>query len=201
MSIIDENPQLIFNNIKELLKLGAINRKHSFHTPVFSNINKNNNVSSRIVVLRKFNEKKLKLNFHTDARSPKIKEIKKNNISNFVFYDYALKIQLRIKTQSKINNKNDVTKIEWDNTRLFSRKCYLTEKDPSSKTNSAEDGIPFHLKGKEPSKEESEKGYNNFAVIENQIKDIDWLYLNSSGHRRLSISFEDNLPIFSWIIP
>ncbi|SVD55607.1 uncharacterized protein METZ01_LOCUS408461, partial [marine metagenome] len=54
-----------------------------------------------------------------------------------------------------------VTKNAWDLSRLSSRKCYLTEKAPSSITTLPEDGIPKHLKGINPSQEESEKGYDN----------------------------------------
>ena len=201
MSLIEENPKVIFDNIKELLTIGVTDRKHAFHTPVFSNQNKDNSTDSRIVVLRKFNFDTLKLNFHTDLRSKKIESLKKNNSSSFVFYDYKIKTQLRIKTESTINNKNNISKDAWKNTRLFSRKCYLTKKAPSSSTNFPEDGIPLHLKGIDPSKDESEKGYDNFTVIENKILNIDWLYLASLGHRRLNINFENNNTKFEWLIP
>ena len=125
----------------------------------------------------------------------------KNNISFFVFYDSKIKIQIRVKTRSIINNKNNVTKNSWEQTRLFSRKCYLTTKAPSSITNIPEDGIPIHLKGIDPKKDESEKGYENFVVIENQILNIDWLYLSSSGHRRLNINIKNNENLFEWKIP
>ena len=201
MSLFNENPKSIFDNIKELLKLAITDRHHVFHIPVFSNKNQNNSIDSRIVVLRKFNESNLKLNFHTDVRSLKIVNLKKDNNSSFLFYDFKLKIQLRIITLSIINNKNDVTKNAWDLSRLSSRKCYLTEKAPSSITALPEDGIPKHLKGIDPSQEESEKGYDNFAVVENKIQNIDWLYLTSSGHRRLNIVFKNSEPVFKWIIP
>jgi len=201
MSIFNENPKLIFDNIKELLKFAVKDRRHTFHTPVFSNKNQNNSIDSRIVVLRKFNENNLKLNFHTDFRSPKIINLKKDNNSSFLFYDFKIKTQLRITTFSIINNKNDITKNAWDLSRLSSRKCYLTKKAPSSKTTLPEDGIPKHLKGIDPSQKESEMGYNNFTVIENKIKNIDWLYLAASGHRRLQINLKDSEPIFEWIIP
>ena len=94
-----------------------------------------------------------------------------------------------------------MSKNAWKLTRLSSRKCYLTESAPSSMTTLPEDGIPEHLKGIDPSQDESEKGYDNFTVIENQIQNIDWLYLASSGHRRLKIDFENFIPIFKWIIP
>ena len=111
---------------------------------------------SRVVVLRKFDKNLLKLNFHTDFRSPKIKNLIQDNNSSFVFYDFKLKIQLRIKTHSAINNKNNISKNMWEQTTLSSRKCYLTEKEPSSKTTLPEDGIPNHLKGIDPLREESE---------------------------------------------
>jgi 3-hydroxyisobutyrate dehydrogenase len=201
MSLFNENPKSIFTNIKELLKLGSSNRHHAFHTPVFSNKNQNNSVDSRVVVLRKFDKDNLKLNFSTDFRSSKIINLKRNNNSSFVFYDFKLKIQLRIKTLSIINNKNDISKNAWKLTRLSSRKCYLTEKAPSSVTTLPNDGIPEYLKGIDPSHEESEKGYNNFTVIENEIQCIDWLYLAASGHRRLKIDFKNSEPLFEWIIP
>jgi len=201
MLLIDENPKVIFDNVKELLIIGAKNRNHAFHTPVFSNNSENNKPNSRIVVLRKFNQDTLKLNFYTDFRSPKITDLMKNYHTELIFYDFNLKIQLRIETKSSINNKNKVAKNAWEKTPLVSRKCYLTQKKPSSITSLPEDGISQHLKEKEPSKIESEKGYDNFTVVENKIISIDWLYLSSSGHRRLKIKLENYEPFYQWLIP
>mgnify|MGYP003735877455 CR=1 FL=1 len=191
----------IFRNIKEYLKMGVKDRKHTFHTPVFSNIDDENSVESRVVVLRQFDSTNMVLNFHTDFRSPKISSLLKNKNSIFVFYDNKLKIQLRIKTISIINNQNTITKEMWMHTQLISRKCYLTEKAPSSVTSLPEDGINKNLKGKEPTLEESEKGYKNFTVVQNQIQQIDWLYLASNGHIRLKIILREKIPYFEWIIP
>tara|TARA_B100000579_G_C22755690_1_gene816313 strand:- start:139 stop:744 length:606 start_codon:yes stop_codon:yes gene_type:complete len=201
MSKINENPESIFEDIKKLLKKGIKDRSHAYHTPTFSNISKNHYLNSRVIVLRKFDEKKLLLNFHTDLRSPKVKDLIENNKSNFLFYDSTIKIQLRIQTISIINNQNNVTKESWNLTSLSSRKCYLTTKAPSSKTTIPQDGLPKNLIGIDPSKEISEQGYKNFTVIENKIKNIDWLYLSSLGHRRLKINFNKVKPEFFWIIP
>ena len=196
-----ENINEIFEDIKRNLTRGVKDRKHYFHTPIFSNINDKNTIESRVVVLRQFDPKNMVLNFHTDFRSPKVFSLKKNNNSLFVFYDQNLKIQLRIKTISLINNQNIIAKEMWDKTKLFSRKCYLTKKAPSSITNLPEDGIDESLKGKEPTLEKSEKGYKNFTVVQNQIQQIDWLYLEASGHRRLQIILKEKIPSFEWIIP
>jgi len=196
-----ENTQEIFEDIKTNLTRGVKDRKHTFHNPVFCNVNKEGGIDSRVVVLRKFDPINMVLNFHTDYRSPKVSNLKKNNKSMFVFYDHKLKIQLRIKTTSILNYQNEIAKEMWDKTRLLSRKCYLTSRDPSSFTSVPEDGIPEHLKGKEPEFEESEKGYKNFTVVENNINQIDWLYLEFSGHRRLNINFIESQPTYNWLIP
>ena len=196
-----ENTNEIFEDIKRNLTRGVKDRKHTFHTPVFCNIDNENSIESRVVVLRQFDSPNMVLNFHTDFRSPKILGLQQNNNSLLVFYDHKLKIQLRIKTTSIINNQNKVTQEMWEQTKLFSRKCYLTEKAPSSSTNLPEDGIDESLGGREPTLEESERGYKNFTVVQNQIQQIDWLYLAASGHRRLKIILEKQIPSFQWIIP
>ena len=187
--------------LKKKLIRGVKDRKHTFHTPVFCNINDKNAIESRVVVLRQFDSLNMILNFHTDFRSPKISSLKKNNNSLFVFYDHESKIQLRIKTISSINNQNVVAEEMWEKTQLYSRKCYLTKKTPSSATSFPEDGIDESLRGKEPTLEESEKGYINFAVVENEIKSIDWLYLSANGHRRLKINIGKSNNSFRWLIP
>jgi 3-hydroxyisobutyrate dehydrogenase len=196
-----ENSSEIYEDIKRNLTRGVKDRKHSFHTPVFSNIDNEDGVTSRVVVLRQFDSANMVLNFHTDFRSPKTFSLQQNNNSLFVFYDHKMKTQLRIKTTSTVNNQNNITEEMWEKTKLFSRKCYLTEKAPSSNTNLPEDGIDESLRGKEPSLEESEKGYKNFTVVQNQIQEIDWLYLAASGHRRLKIILEKQTPSFQLIIP
>ena len=77
----------------------------------------------------------------------------------------------------------------------------FNKKKPSSITIDPEDGIDLSFKGKEPRKADSEKGYKNFAVIENKIVEIDWLYLEANGHRRLNIKLNNIKPSFDWVIP
>ena len=201
MAYLNENPKLILDNIKELLIDGVKDRNRPFHTPVFTNTDANDIGDSRIIVLRNFDPENFILNFHTDFRSPKVSNLLQNKNSSFVFYDLNLKIQLRIKSTSIVNNQNDTTRIMWNKTSLMSRKCYLTKKAPSSITSDPEDGIDLSLKGKEPTKNDSEKGYKNFAVVENKIMEIDWLYLDANGHRRLNIKVNNKKPSFDWIIP
>ena len=70
-----ENTIEILEDIKRNLSRGVKDRKHNFHTPVFSNVNSDGEIDSRIVVLRNFDPLKMTLNFHTDFRSPKATDL------------------------------------------------------------------------------------------------------------------------------
>ena len=201
MKHISGNPKLILDNIKNQLKKGVVDRHHGFHTPVFSNIINHNTITSRTVVLRKFDYKKSIIFFHSDLRSKKNKNIIKNSNTFFVFYDLKIKYQLRIETISKVHHNNDVTALAWKKTLLSSRKCYLAAKPPGTISDYPTDSLPNHLIGKDPTVEESQKGYENFSVIENKIKNIDWLYLSSKGHRKLLISINKDKIKYDWAIP
>ena len=140
MSLFNENPQLIFDNIKELLNLAVKDRHHSFHIPVFI-CGSNENISGRIVVLRGVNENDRKIWFHSDIRSNKIKSLKSNPNGTLLFYDKAEKIQLRIFSKIIINYKNQFTKLSWKNTAHMSRQCYLGDNAPGFESYSATSGL------------------------------------------------------------
>jgi len=201
MTQSNENPQKIFSEIKSALNEGVADRNHGFHTPVFSNIDRKNSISSKIVVLRNFDQKKKKIFFHTDFRSKKIKNLTFNSKTNFLFYDPIKKIQLRISTISYINHFNNITLSAWKKTKLSSKKCYLAIKAPSSNSKLPSDSLPKHLSGVDPTEDEAKLGYKNFAVIENKIISIDWLHLSHRGHRRLLIDTSKRKISYQWLVP
>ena len=59
-------PKYVFNRIWLNLEQTAKDRQDDYHNVTFSNLNKNNQVSSRRVILRNFNKKESFLTFHTD---------------------------------------------------------------------------------------------------------------------------------------
>ena len=195
------NSNNIINNIFLNLEKSAVDRKHDYHNCIFSNLDLNNQPTSRTVVLRSFNQKDNLLTFHTDYRSIKIKEIEKNNNCIILFYSETLKQQLRIKVLASIQNNNLITKKAWEKTQLMSRKCYLSSLPPGTEIKDSWDGLSNKLIGKEPTKNESEIGYKNFSVIVNKIISIDWLYLSSSGHKRLLFNWKNGKRTDKWMIP
>ena len=158
-------PNSIIEQIWSNLNDGVQDRDHDYHTAVFSSLDNNHQPTSRTIILRSCIKEDKILTFHSDFRSPKTIDIKKNNECFLLFYSSKLKEQLRIKVLSSLQYKNHITKEAWEKTQLMSRKCYLTSFPPGHLINYPTDGIPDHLIGKEPEKIESEKGYINFCVI------------------------------------
>ena len=190
----------IYLKIWDLLNSGLSNRDSSFHLPVFI-CGKNKNFDGRIVVLRGVDKKNKRLWFHTDVRSKKIKTLKNNSETSFLFYDKDEKIQIRINGDTKINYKNDVTKKSWNKTAHMSRQCYLGKKVPGTYSDIPTSGLSENIDNFKYSIEESEIGYNNFCVIETFIRSFEWLYLAAKGHRRAQIILKNNTAIKKWLIP
>ena len=125
------NLDKIYKKIWDLLSNGLADRNSTFHIPVFT-CGYDTKFDSRIVVLRGINKKEMKIWFHTDIRSHKIKDLKSNSIASLLFYDKTEKVQLRIAGKVKVNYQNQITEKSWKKTAHMSRQCYLGKNAPGS---------------------------------------------------------------------
>ena len=193
-----ENFEEIKSKIWSMLNDAVTNRNSSFRIPVFI-CGDQSDFDGRIVVLRKSDQKNNLLQFHSDIRSDKIEKLKKNKNASMLFYDKDEKIQLRLKVECIINHKNEITKESWSKTQHISRKCYLIKNGPGTESKQPTSGLNPEFDNFDYTKEQSEKGYENFTVIQCKIKTIEWLYLAAKGHRRARFDLDANKEI--WLIP
>ncbi len=193
-----ENLEEIQNKYWSMLDDAVTNRGSPFRIPVFICAHQNE-VDGRIVVLRKSDRANNVLQFHTDLRSPKVEILKKNNNASLVFYDKEEKIQLRVKVECEVNNQNSTTEESWKKTQHISRRCYLTDSPPGTKSNNPTSGMISKLEDFDYTMEQSEEGYKNFTVIKCNIKSVEWLYLAAKGHRRAKFDLENKKE--SWLVP
>ena len=193
-----ENLEEIQNKYWSMLDDAVTNRGSPFRIPVFMCANQNE-IDGRIVVLRKSDRKNNLLQFHTDFRSPKVEILKKNNKASLLFYDKEEKIQLRVKVDCEINNRNSTTEVSWKKTQHISRRCYLTDSPPGTISENPTSGMISQLEDFDYTMEQSEEGYKNFTVIKCKIKSAEWLYLAAKGHRRAKFDFENSKN--SWLVP
>ena len=194
-----ENFIEIEKKIWSLLTNAVKDRSSEFRTPVFICGNEKD-LDGRIVVLRKADQDKNFIQFHSDIRSSKIDKIKKNSSCSILFYGKEEKIQLRLKTYCEINYDNEITKESWEKTGHVSRKCYLVTDGPGTVSEIPTSGLNGKFNDFDFTKEESEQGYKNFCVIRCKIKSIEWLYLAAKGHRRALIDLNESKK-FSWLVP
>ena len=193
-----ENLKEIKNKYWSMLNDAVTNRSSPFRIPIFICAHQNE-VDGRIVVLRKSDRESNLLQFHTDIRSPKVEILKKNKNASLVFYDKEEKIQLRVKAECEINNQNTVTEESCKKTQHISRRCYLTDSPPGTKSEDPTSGMISKLEDFDFTMEQSEDGYKNFTVIKCMIKSIEWLYLAAKGHRRAKFDLENDKE--SWLVP
>ena len=195
----DDLDQINFK-IWQMITDGVVNRHSSFHVPVMINSSENNN-NGRIVVLRNANSDQHTIRFHSDIRSPKVNNLKKNSKVFFIFYDKEEKIQLRVSGDAIINYKNNITKASWEKTAHMSRKCYLAAHAPGTVSEKPTSGVSDKVENLKYTLEESESGYENFCVIETKIDSIEWLYLAAKGHRRAKFEYSKNSIKKNWLTP
>ena len=188
----------IKKKIWSMLDDAVTNRSSQFRIPTFI-CGHNNDIDGRIVVLRKADQQNNLVQFHSDIRSDKIELLKNNSNAALLFYDKDEKIQVRLKVNCIINYKNDITKNSWEKTQHISRKCYLVDNGPGTKSDIPTSGLKPELDNFDYTKEQSEEGYKNFTVIQCKIKSIEWLYLAAKGHRRAKFDLENKKE--SWLVP
>jgi 3-hydroxyisobutyrate dehydrogenase len=193
-----ENISEIKKKIWLMLNDAVVNRGSPFRIPIFI-CGDQSDFDGRIVVLRKSDQSNNLIQYHSDIRSNKINKLKKNKNASMLFYDKEEKIQLRLKVDCIVNYNNEITKESWLKTGHMSRKCYLVDNGPGTRSDTPTSGLKPELDNFEFTMEQSEEGYKNFTVVQCKVKSIEWLYLAAKGHRRAKFNLETNKD--TWLVP
>ena len=182
------------NSAFKILQDASKNRRSLFHTPTLSTFD-GNRVSIRTMVLREFDPDKRLIRFHTDYRSIKIQQLKKDSHGAVHGYDPSLKIQIRLDGKINLHHKDEITKGSWELSKDMSKECYFVGGPPGSKIDDPTEYEPstFNLK--------TFNGFDNFCVIVFEIESMEFLYLKKSGHRRAIHNWSKGEHQASWLIP
>ena len=179
-----ESADLILNNAVE-------NAKTLFHTLAVSSID-NNQIATRVMVLREFNLKERYIRFHTDYRAAKIDHYSQNNSASVLGYDPNLKIQIKLQGSISVHYNDYLTQAAWEGSTTRSKKCYSVK---GGSTLEISDPKEYDLKDGN-----IEDGYMNFAVLKFSFNNLEFLHLKSSGHRRALHSWNES-HTSTWLVP
>ena len=179
-----ESADLILNNAVE-------NAKTLFHTLAVSSID-NNQIATRVMVLREFNLKERYIRFHTDYRAAKIDHYSENKSASVLGYDPNLKIQIKLQGSISVHYNDYLTQAAWEGSTTRSKKCYSVK---GGSTLEISDPKEYDLKDGN-----IEDGYMNFAVLKFSFNNLEFLHLKSSGHRRALHSWNESFSS-TWLVP
>ncbi len=195
------NFSAIHKSIAESLLEGVTQRKHPFHIITIATINQAGLPDARSVVLRHFDHETRILGFHTDMRSPKVKEIQSTPNITLLCYSPEDCVQLRIQATATIHHRDRITEKAWNNTRPFSRKCYCITEAPGSKISTPTNALPEALIHNDPSDEESARAYEHISVIHCHYHTLDYLKLRGEGHYRALFTWDNEQLTETWLVP
>lgn len=180
---------------------GSLRYKDAFHNPVVANVNAEG-VNMRTVVLRNVLPDKKQLAFYTDIRSGKWKELHMQNNISWLFYDAQVRLQIRLAGKVTLHQDDLIADGAWAASTVSSRKIYLGEEGPSNKTTIPTDGLPDAYQTAAPTIIQSKAGRKNFGVAVTTVTWMEWLWLNSQGHRRAAFAYNNDGSFSAhWLIP
>lgn len=192
--------QNIYDEIVDLMKSALNDSSHTYRTFSFASIDEKS-PKVRTVVLRSFSIKDNYFEFHSDIRSPKLSELKKNKNFSALFYSSETKVQIRFSGKVKTLYNCSETEKRWEQVTPSSKRCYMGPYSPSESLNEYHPNIPENFQFNNPSDEESSAGYKNFVIIRCFFDRLDYLKLKYSGHSRCCFKFYENDIIAEWIAP
>ena len=148
---------------------------------------KNSLVNARTVVLRAVDPIQGQIQIFTDARSPKVTEIGDTSNAVFVFWSTKLSWQIRVRVDISVLTTGPAVAALWERVKQSaSAGDYLSPSAPGSLL-SSDASESVEIGHAEP----------NFAVLNAQVREIDWLELARTGHRRARLTSDS----WEWLTP
>ena len=145
----------------------------------------------RTVVLREAMPSARRLVAWTDTRSPKVGELRRDPRAQWLFHDAANGLQLRAATQVQIHEDDGVARKAWTAVPPPNRINYLGTQAPGTVLNRPDSDQP-------PANSDMPA---HFAVIVATVHELDWLWLNPSGHRRARFRWTGAGWAGEWLVP
>ena len=157
--------------------------------------------TARTVVLRRADADLRQLIFHTDARSPKLREIENHSAVAWLFHDPAAQIQIRAEGTARRAPTDELVRAAWDATPLANRSNYCTPLPPGAPLTDPAAARPAAWQHREPTLAETEIGWPNFAVLITTITRLEWLRLHPQGARRARFDWTGTAWTAHWLVP
>lgn len=148
----------------------------------------------RTIVLRRVNRADRALSFHTDVRSEKVAELRRDPRISIVASDLDALVQIRAEGVASICEDEAQRRAIWASSRPHTLLLYRAPLPPGTSIDSPEEA---HVDSTAPSGD----GYENFCLVHMTVTRIDWLELARAGHRRAVFDLSESGYEGRWIAP
>jgi pyridoxamine 5'-phosphate oxidase len=177
---MNEQHEANLAQIWAVLETGVRERRHGFHTFTLATV-QNGLPDARTMVLRGVHPEQRFLQFNTDARAPKVEQIRQNPNVCAVFYSAPERLQIRLWGTLTLHYEDAVSRTVWETMLQMSRECYRTPHPPGK----------LRLPDDTQDWETDESARENFAVCRLTITALESLRLTHEGHRRTRYEWND----------
>ncbi|TGN97758.1 pyridoxamine 5'-phosphate oxidase family protein [Burkholderia sp. USMB20] len=153
----------------------------------------------RTIVLRQVSRADRLLSFHTDARSEKVAELRRDARIAIVANDLDSLVQIRAEGVASICDDEAQRRAVWQSSRPHTLLLYRAPLRPGTPIASPEEA---HVAaGATTGTSATDDGYRNFCLLHVTVTRIDWLELARSGHRRAVFDVNDDGYVGRWVAP
>lgn len=191
----------ILEGIWGLLEDSVVDRRNGFRTPAFATLARDSGCAVRTVVLRAVDRKRRCVRFYTDLRSPKVEQIRSDSRAALVFQNAVRQVELRAEARVSLHREDTLALRCWTTLPAGGRRDFASSASPGSPAGELSEltrASPA-LQHKRPT---NGNGWSNFAVADCMIQRLDWLELDSAGHRRAVFTWDrDGDLTASWVAP
>jgi pyridoxamine 5'-phosphate oxidase len=145
---------------------------HPWRSPVLATYD-GERADARTVLLREIDRERRALLVYTDARAPKVNQLREYPRGTIVMWSHGLSWQMRLTVNLMVDTDGLAVTSRWARLKLTpAAQDYLSPLAP---------GTPLAEHGRPPP---SRAPLGSFAVISATVTAIDWLELSAEGHRR-----------------
>nr|WP_175800728.1 pyridoxamine 5'-phosphate oxidase family protein [Burkholderia anthina] len=153
----------------------------------------------RTIVLRQVSRADRLLSFHTDVRSEKVAELRRDPRIAIVANDLDALVQIRTEGTVSICDDDAQRRAIWQSSRPHTLLLYRAPLRPGTPIELPEEA---HIAAsRSPGAALTDDGYRNFCLLHVKLTRIDWLDLARGGHRRAVFDLNDDGYEGRWIAP
>ena len=174
--LLDLEPSKVWAGVWRSLVRATHDGRHAFRLPTVATRCPERGIRARTVVLRDCAPGTAKLSFHSDRRAGKLAGLEIEPRVSWCFYDPRHRVQVRAETRAEVRIGEGLARAAWDEQGPSARRIYRVEPRPGT-------ALPQGWSLPPPS--DRDDGFENFALVECSIEELEWLVLAREGHRRL----------------